>query len=429
MTLHWKWLNGDFDEEIDAKLFGALKIDLNGRVITRSYDRVTEMVRDSVNVVIFPLALAIIKNWWTLLYEPRKSDDYEDSSGLRHSLDCYMNGFCFPAVALWSGGADTVTIEHPNVSLQHSRLEFLPTGSSFTHLQRREVEENLFELIQAVIERAPSGPASCELSELWNRVLKSFGDDEERQYCEAAGRLGVDPYDPDAEDISALANGLSGRLFSDICEAATLPELQAATDWAREGTRHFDIVPSLDVSHFGAFPEKNPQMRIWEQGYEAARTARKKLNLEGDKPRRVVDSIFGTAVRADSATVGGNHTNALEGIVDRNNGKMRIALPMTSARLRRSRLCRASYLAWKAAEGDTAAVTTATTIDQQASRAFAAELLAPKDLLWDLAGQDGLTPELIETFAEENVCPEQTIIWQAYNHQIPLRGVSLPAKG
>jgi hypothetical protein len=426
MAFQWKWLRGEFDDLMEAKSFAALKIDLDGDVITRLYDRIAEGERDTLNVVLYPLASAIAENWWTLLYEPRKSDESNSLIEIRHSLDSYMKGFVFPALTLWSGGDDAITFEHPSIRPQHTNLEFLPATTNITNLPRDNVEENLFELVRAVIERTPEGAGGTHLRDAWNRVLDSLRDRDEREYCKASGRLGINPYDPDVDDISGLAEGLSEQLFSHICEAARPAELQTATDWARESVRRLNNFPNVEIAHFGIMPERSPQGKIWIHGYEAARVVRQNLHLEGLNPRRVVDNIFGAAVRADNPAIGVAHPFALEAIVNRTNGAMRVAIPATFARLRRSRLCRASYLAWKAAEGESSAVTTATTLDQQASRAFAAELLAPVELLRELAGQDGLTSEKIEAFAEENVCPEQTIIWQAYNHEISLRGVSLP---
>jgi hypothetical protein len=426
MAFQWKWLRGEFDDLTEAKSFAAFRIDLDGDIITRLYDRIAEGERDTVNVVLYPLALAIAENWWTLLYEPRKSDESNSLTEVRHSLDSYMNGFVFPALTLWSGGDDAITFEHPSVRPQYTNLEFLPATSNITNLPRNDVEDDLFELVRAVIERTPEGAAGTNLRDAWNRVLDSLQDRDEREYCKAAGRLGINPYDPDAEDISGLAEGLSEQLFSSICEAARPAEVRIATDWARESTRNLNIFPNVEIAHFGTMPERDPRGKIWIHGYDAARVVRQNLRLEGLNPRRVIDSIFGPAVRADTPAVEGARPLALEAVVNRTNGAMRVAIPTTPARLRRSRLCRASYLAWKTDEGESSAVTTATTLDQQASRAFAAELLAPVELLKELAGQDGLTSEKIEAFAEENVCPEPTIIWQAHNHEIPLRGVSLP---
>jgi hypothetical protein len=424
MEVSWNWLRGNFDDPIDAKTFAALKIGLSGEILTRVYDRIAEGERDTVNVVLYPLALSIAENWWPLLYEPKKSDE-NGAVSARHSLDTYLPGFIFPALTIWSGGEDSILVEHPAVRTQYSNLEFLSPATPNHDLLRDECEQGLFTLVSAVIERTQKLPEGTDLKEIWSRVIASLGDDDEREYCKMAGRLGLNPYDPENEDVSAFADGLSHHLFSDICEAAKPTEIRAATEWARTATNNLNKFPEIDISQFGAVQSRTPQEKIWVHGYEAARTVRKRLGLEDKNSREVVDAIFGPAVRGDSETATAN-SSALEAIAKRENNSLRVALPHMSARLRRSRLCRASYLAWKRVEADSSAVTTATTLDQQASRAFAAELLAPAEQLKELAGLHGLTPEKIDTFAEANICPEQTIIWQAHNHNVPMRGVALP---
>jgi len=89
MKLEWQWLRGEFDDLVEVKSFAALKIVLNGEVLTRLYDQIAGGQRDSINIVLFPLALRLAENWWTLLYEPRKSDQSNSVIEARHSLDAY----------------------------------------------------------------------------------------------------------------------------------------------------------------------------------------------------------------------------------------------------------------------------------------------------------------------------------------------------
>jgi len=427
MSIHWEWLRGDFDNQLESKTFAALKIQLSDEVITRVYDRVAEGQRDTVKVPLYQLALSFAENWWTILYEPKKSEGGIGFGDARHSLDSYMKGFVFPALSVWSGGDDTIVFEHPGVATEHSSLEFLPRASDVSTMSREGVEQDLFELVQAVTERVRRKSSDDELRPRWERVCETLESDDEKEYCRAAGRLGIDPYDPDVDDISDFAAGISERLFSNVCEAAKYSELAAATEWVRQSLSRIKEFPAIDVAEFGVFPERDAQQKVWIHGYDAARTARRNLRLEGFRPRRVVDEMFGASVSTNGPSISGVHPLAIEAITDRVNGGARVAVPATSARSRRSRLCRAAYLAWRTPEGESSAVTTASTLDQQASRAFAAELLAPAELVFELAGNEGLTAEKIEDFARQNVCPEQTIIWQAYNHKVPLRGVSLPS--
>jgi hypothetical protein len=426
MVLQWKWLRGNLDDELDAKTFAAFRIDVDGRTITQLYDRVAEGERDYVKVPLYPLALGVAEKWWRLLYEPRKSNENRDTVAAHHYLDAYLPGFVFPPVSLWSGGDNALALESASVQSEHSTFQFLHSDLPAMVIARDDLEGDLFRLVQAAIERIGECPLGRDLRQSWDRVLSSLGDEDERKYCKAAGRLGVDPYDPDAEDISIFTKGLSEHLFSDICEAAHPVEIRAATDWARESALHLGELPELGVCLLGDSRLPAPTEKVWHHGYETARAMRRKIGLEGLRPRAVVDKLFGVMVRADGKIIDGESPPAIEAIANRKNGHMRVALPKTSARMRRFRLCRALYLASRTTNEDSSAVTTATTLSQQASRAFAAELLAPADLLRELASQSGLTSDKIEKFASESVCPEATVIWQAHNHNIPLRGVGLP---
>jgi hypothetical protein len=262
---------------------------------------------------------------------------------------------------------------------------------------------------------------------MWTRITASISEPEERDYCIAAGRLGIDPYDEEAPDISVLGNGLPAGLFADICDAVTINELQAATRWAKEGQKKIKKFSCIPIEGFGEAPTSSFQVPGWQDGYQAARSARKNLGVEDLNPRKVVDEIFGSAVTKDSPILGKSPPEALEGVAVRDGTSLRPILPKSHARLRRSNLCRAAYLGWTSSTGASSGITSATTKRQQASRAFAAEILSPAEWLRDRAGKSGLTEQDIQGIAKENVCPEATIIWQAYNHKIPLRGVPVPS--
>lgn len=425
MALEWKWLRNDLDDPLESNSFAALKIAFGDHVITRLYDRVSGGERDTVNVPLYSLALCIADNWWTLLYEPRKSHGDPRRIESRHYLDACVRGFIFPAVSIWSAGDDAISMETPYVRDKHSSLEFFQQDSQTIILPRVEFEQNLFSLVTSIVERVCKNHFGTQLREAWDRVLTSLGNEDERKYCLSAGRVGVDPYDPDSVDISEFACKLPEQLFADICEAATIDELSSAAGWAKENGDSMQKFPQIDIAAFGMPPTIAPSEKAWDIGYKAARILRQRLGLEGIGPRRVVDHIFGAAVRADAQAATGTQPLAVEGIVSRENGTSRVAVPKVPARLRRSTLCRGAYRAWRANDGDYSAVTSAATREQQASRAFAAELLAPADWLREQAGTGGLTESSIEAIAKANICPEQTVIWQAHNHGIPMRGIQI----
>lgn len=425
MIFEWNWLRGRLDDHVEAETFAALRILLNGNAATRVYDHVAGGERDAVRVPLYPIARGISENWWQLLYEPKKSD--QDINEPLHALDAYLKGYIFPFVTVWSGGDQAVLLETSRSLPAPSNLEFLHASDSTYILQRSEVEADLFTIVDATLQRLSPSEESGELRASWERVLSSIQDSDELKYCIAAGRLGLDPYDEDGPDLADLASGLPEDLFSDVCDAASPEEIAAAVAWAHAGSRMLGEAPAVDVSDFGQLPARHPGNTGAQHGYEAARAARSNLGLDNQNPRRVVDRIFGAAVRADAPVVEGVPSPLVEGIVRRTDGIMHTVLPKGSARFRRSALCRSAYLAWQGNRESSAAVTTASTVSQQASRAFAAEILVPSEWLRERAGSTGLTYQDVNAIAGDLACPEPTVIWQAYNHNIPLRGIALPA--
>jgi hypothetical protein len=88
----------------------------------------------------------------------------------------------------------------------------------------------------------------------------------------------------------------------------------------------------------------------------------------------------------------------VEGLAQRRGNEVKAAVSARSRKQKRFRMCRTNYLSWRA--GNTGhsdvAATTGDTWRQQASRAFAAEILAPAELLKECAGTSGLTQDVAE---------------------------------
>jgi hypothetical protein len=267
------------------------------------------------------------------------------------------------------------------------------------------------------------GPLDRSLREVWDRVRATEQDPSEKEWCMNAGRLGLDPYDPDAPDLERIKDGLCEELFADFCEAAEPDELSPICNWARDASRRLHNAPVIMTRGFGAAPRPDFSRRPWAEGYDAARLLRNRMGL-AESPQRAPDTLLGDSAISDSATLLGG-APLVEGLARRESHEMRMAVTAISRRQRRFRLCRSFYLAWRP-NRSTVAATTAGTWRQQASRAFAAELLAPADLLRDRAGNAGLTEGDIDVLADELGCPATAIIRQAQNHHVQLRDVRLP---
>jgi hypothetical protein len=79
--------------------------------------------------------------------------------------------------------------------------------------------------------------------------------------------------------------------------------------------------------------------------------------------------------------------------------------------------------------GDQRAGTAALTRRQQASRAFAAEMVAPQEVLRDLADKKGFSGDQIEEQAGKLIAPFDAVLWQALRAGVELYDVELPVQG
>jgi len=178
------------------------------------------------------------------------------------------------------------------------------------------------------------------------------------------------------------------------------------------------------VGAFGPPPRDDVQVPPWAIGVGAARQLAERLGLH-QGPRKAVNELLGAAVKND-ANLSRKGPAILTALVQRRNGVAHVGAIAASARQQRFRACAATFLAWTADSGDDRAATVALTRGQQASRAFAAEMLAPRVYLQERANRYGFTADDIEEQASILICPYDTVLWQASRAGIPLRGVDLP---
>ena len=94
-----------------------------------------------------------------------------------------------------------------------------------------------------------------------------------------------------------------------------------------------------------------------------------------------------------------------------------MALAGSNRAHRKFAAARAAFLAWSHKKNPSRLVTTARTRDQQASRAFAAELLAPAKFLKKTLGERSeVSPFTLDRISEEMGIAPTIVHYQAKNH-------------
>lgn len=420
------WLESDLSDPDETRTFARVRVSVGGTNLTRNFSTRGGGTSDAVNVPLLPLARAVARGWWPLLYEPFRSG-VGDAFRARHRLDVPMHGYVFPKIALCSGGGDTLLTAWAQFLEDHTRIEFLaPASSGPEVLVRDQVEDMLIDMLEAVLDRLDSnGTAYEELVAAWDRVRTSIGKADELAYCKVAGKLGVDPYDPEGPDLTTFMSQVSDSVFEDISDVAFIEELLPTTEWLASVKDVWQNAPQVDLAVFGDFPVDQLNAVAWEVGRHAADVFRQNTGADRSNPRRNLEQVFGGILLRKSASFS-EAPASVAALISRKNSVANIATVARSAREQRFKVCTAAYIGWAGMPGEDRVATSAFTRNQQASRAFAAELLAPRIYLENRAPKHGFTSDQIEDIAGELICPYETVVWQAHHAGIPLRGVELP---
>ncbi|MBI4570072.1 MAG: hypothetical protein HY719_16905 [Planctomycetes bacterium] len=304
--------------------------------------------------------------------------------------------------------------------------EFL--GSGREELDNESAREALSRFVSDTLSRCNNlnDMRVHALRDGWRAIQNA--DTGEEKFCSAAGRMGVDPYDP-SELTTELANFISDELDDpdrpiarDLMEVASLDFVAAQWRWIRGavGARFGAREGARERWGTGSVPPSP-----WECGYALADEVRKAARVSHDAPLPAVESVcapLGVSDISDEndGTLPGAGVRALVGWTA--TGALCVVGPKPPrATASRFRLSRGLYIALAGCDAGARLVTDAYTWDQQASRAFAAELLAPRSAVSRMAaGAAG--PEEVAAISAKYEVSARVVERQLENAGVPLTG-------
>ncbi|MGY4294590.1 antitoxin component of MazEF toxin-antitoxin module [Bradyrhizobium sp. i1.4.4] len=419
-----KWLLPVSDvktSETDATL-ARLLIRLGGRSVTEFKDHKGE-VSQHIEIPAYFIAEWIAENWWPLLWEPRKSEDDEPNAAFlsRHSLLSAQHGFALPRMLIVPIGRSVqISVGARNVPLAadarflHNALETIP---------RDQLEKELRGFVSTVVERLGAHRiVDTYLQDAW-QLVQETGPDEEL-FCRFVGALGKSPYDVDegtASLIERLLPMLGERLLMDLCLVSPADSFQAVAVVAEQA---FELTKDASTSTLSpletlAAPKDNTNVPAFRRGIRAAELLRQRFGIKDTDPNGA-SRIF-EKLRLDTgrrvATSKNDDEILITGAVVRDESDMKVALLQSTEAKRRFAGARAIFSAWSAeTPNEHRLLTSAVTRDQQANRAFAAEITAPRNLIrskarrnrlshddvYDLAGDLQIGPDVVKKQALNN---------------------------
>lgn len=250
-----------------------------------------EALSDHVTVALYGVAHGIAHDWWTI-FGARESET---------SLLKYRNGYLLPDIRFRFDGAAFEVNAHQKIYAGPDVRFFGGTGQVYS---RRDGEALLAELVEQILARLEAqGLKQTSAALRWKRVQHSR-QSHEAEFCEAAGALGLDPYqidDQPAAFIEAAENHFEHEPLVEFVAGADNVDQPKLVSWVETMSRHqgfrYRLANLHDVakSVAGATVLRSGEP-AWAAAYRAARATRKALNLgQTDRLGSFIDvaKVFG----------------------------------------------------------------------------------------------------------------------------------------
>jgi len=444
ISFHIEWLDATGVKDcVLARTWSRLVIEANGQLVTEVVDKRSESRRHGIYGSVFPMCRWIVENWWFLMNEACPFPLVCGSRELakrpcgrawvqRHSLLAAQEGGSLPDLTIFRDGDHVVARWMPDTrDDKRSPVRFV--GSGEVRMTPEEAKNGLLAVVNYVRHRLENVEAP-DVEALRRDFAGILGTTlvRERALCEWAARLGLDAHDPEefpdelAEQIQALVVNLDAPIRDDLLDATVAADLGKACEWIAHTKRLAAEVGSAS----GRVPtfSKVEAHSAHDLGHQWARNVR--AYLDHTDPAVPVEDMEDALLRLGWAPVPRDVNDSwddgtLFAAVELSGTGATVAVtPERDHARRRLNLARAAFLGCLGcAQGNLPRrrlVTRAHTWDQSASRAFAAEFLAPAAGISGLidARTNQVTPSRIQTLADHFEVRADTIRHQIENQRL-----------
>ena len=422
-SIETQWLEGrSIPSEGIAATIGDLTIKVADRNVT-SYETSSRDREESIRIPLYYVAEWLAVNWWAILWEPHKNDEIGDEPDFRsrHWLINSQHGFALPNVQVVSTG-EAMSVYAEKRTPQYADAFFNATSNAL--VSRTVLEQNLRSFIESVSKRA--GERKLDpLYEAWSLVQNT--GEEAQDFCRLIGALGLSPYDthPGIEQALDMASEiLSAKQIEDLCLTSTPDNIVKSTyvaafiqtSMATKSNVAINMLPSIEL------PRDRVDGPAWNVGARTAQRLRTAFHLKDDDligSSKVFDQIGLDVGSKSDVNIRVNDLTII-GAVDRLDTYARVALTQDGLASRRFAAARATYLLLRSDIRTSRLITTAATRDQQASRAFAAELLVPHSAVRERSRNMKLPQDVVYELAVEATVSPEVIRYQAVNHGLTI---------
>lgn len=443
MDFHIEWKDAPgVRDPVLARTWCALTIRIRGEPITRVFDRRTKGWRDSVHGAVFPLCAWLVDNLWFLLYEPYRwpvpygsrdlaRNDVDRPWVRRHSLLAAREGGALPDLTVFRDG-DAVLARwlQDGGDASHPFLRFVQEGKA--HLSPESVRAGIEKFVETVLERV-SDMSHAEVAQLrddWADLRRLTPD--ETNVCAWSARLGINAHyddelpDSEAERLKSAIRSLEGRIAADLLDATVIGTVANDVHWidgAHRRTRTARRTSAANALRDQSWQDSldHHERTAYAAGYRQARALRERSGLGTDGVLDL-ESLMRRLGWADAPMVAMDTapSTSVYAVVDYGPDKAPVAAAYPSAQQASERfvLARSLFLQVCSSRSERRLVTASHTWDQRASRAFAAELLAPANALQQRICGEAVSPREVAQYADEFLVDPALVERQLENHAL-----------
>ena len=398
--------------ELDAT-WARLEINIGSESATKVEANRSQSVRRGIYVPLYPVAEWMIANWWSLWDEWRR-----DGRESGHCLLAAREGFALPDLRFWPTET-TMQVTWQPLDSPSAGVSFLSGGNEV--VAKPQVRQEFCRMIQSVLDRLElrKVPGS-HLAEEWAAIQSAEQDPEQRAFCERAARLGCDPFAMDdqlAQQLEQVGSLLPAGLLDDFCDSIQAAEITSAS----QAVEDFLAKARLERPVAGRWPECAAELQKyassipWQEGYQQARALRLHLGLQSASlvNLQTLQEQMGSLEIRHLAPFGG---------IDAVSAPSLTSAPVLGLRDRpredqtRFNICRALANSLKSEQPSL--VTRGRSEYQQRNRAFAAEFLAPAELIRNRIKRTRLGDEDVEELAREFQVSDLVVRHQIQNHRL-----------
>ena len=211
-------------------------------------------------VSVYPLAEEIALNWWLLFGKRDATMRLADGRG----------GYALPIFNWHSTAQDS---RPPACRLPTRTPQCISPCRATERLTREEAEIALTTFIEQVRERLGERKVrDSDLQLRWKRVAASRQDADEAAFCEAAGALGLDPYNVNEEQAEFIVNAGARFRGEPLAELLSGLSMSGHSDWL--STSGHDVLAWLRAAEARPVAHSAlPALNDWSRHGMAVRSA------------------------------------------------------------------------------------------------------------------------------------------------------------